>query len=119
HQLSAMVEAHQAHSCGDPMASVFTTAPARAARLIALAVAAFALPGCLMADKDPPAGQPSFYRSMAMAGAKLDAAAAAAMISGYRQNNGLGPVTLDPELMRLAEEHTRAMVARNKLDHDL
>ena len=37
--------------------------------------------------------QPSFYRSLAEAGAELDAAAAASMISGYRQNNGLTTVT--------------------------
>ena len=37
--------------------------------------------------------QPSFYQSMAQAGAQLDSAAAASMISGYRANNGLGAVT--------------------------
>ena len=29
------------------------------------------------------------------------------MISGYRRNNGLGPVTIDPELMRLANEQAQ------------
>ena len=29
--------------------------------------------------------------------------AAASMISGYRQNNGLGAVVVDPALMKLAE----------------
>ena len=48
--------------------------------------------------------QPSFYQSMAKAGAELDPQAAASMISGYRRNNLLGEVTLDPQLMRLAEE---------------
>jgi uncharacterized protein YkwD len=102
------------------MASNFQSAPARAARLLALGLAAASLGGCLVADKDPPAaGQPSFYHTMAQAGAQLDAAAAASMISGYRHNNGLGPVTLDPELMLLAQEHTRTMVERNRLDHNL
>ena len=41
------------------------------------------------------------------------------MISGYRGNNGLGAVTVDPELMRLAGEQARAMAARDKLDHDV
>jgi len=41
------------------------------------------------------------------------------MISGYRANNGLGAVTLDPDLMKLAEEHSRNMAARDKLDHDV
>jgi len=40
------------------------------------------------------------------------------MISGYRGNNGLGPVVIDPELMRLANEQANAMAVRDKLDHD-
>src|SRR6185312_5087089 len=52
-------------------------------------------------------------------GAKLDAPAAAIMISQYRQNNGLGSVEVDPELMRLAESQSNAMAAANKMDHDV
>ncbi len=59
------------------------------------------------------------YADMAVAGAKLDAAAAATMISQYRQNNGLGMVEVDPELMRLAESQSQAMADKNKLDHDV
>jgi uncharacterized protein YkwD len=70
-------------------------------------------------DRDPPAGEPSFYRSMVGPDAKLDAGAAASMISGYRHNNGLGSVTLDPELMKLAEAQARAMASRDKLDHNV
>src|SRR5262249_37258448 len=70
-------------------------------------------------DVAPPMSTPSFYNSLAQADARVDAAAAAAMISGYRKNNGLGPVTLDPELMKLAETQARAMAARDKLDHDV
>jgi len=74
------------------------------------------LAGCT-ADTVPKA-EPSFYRNLAEPGAQLDAAAAASMISGYRQNNGLGTVALDPVLMRLADEQARAMVARDKIDHN-
>lgn len=74
---------------------------------------------CAMADREPPPGQPSFYRSMASADAQLDAEGAASMISGYRQNNGLAAVSIDPVLMRLAEEQAHAMAARDKLDHSL
>jgi len=88
-----------------------------AARL-AGALALAALAACA-ADRDPPAGEPSFYRSMAAAGAQLDATTAAAMISGYRRNNNLTDVTVDPTLMRLAEAQARAMAARDKLDHDV
>ena len=71
-------------------------------------------------DRDPPApGEPSFYRSMAASNAKVDAAAAASMISGYRKNNGLGGVTVDPTLMRLATEQALVMAQRDRLGHDV
>jgi uncharacterized protein YkwD len=92
---------------------------AGASRLIVLIAAGVALGGCLFTDSDPPTGDPSFYRSLAQANAQFDAKAAQSMISGYRRNNGLGAVTLDPALMRLAEEHARSMAASNRLDHDL
>ena len=88
--------------------------PARAITLCALTAG---LIGCSSEYKPP--GQPSFYRSMAAANAQLDAAAAASMISGYRRNNGLNPVTLEPQLMIMAEAHARAMASRNKLDHNV
>jgi uncharacterized protein YkwD len=75
-----------------------------------------ALGGC--ADNGPPTGLPSFYVDLATTDAALDANAAQSMISGYRGNNGLGAVTLDPELMRLAADQARTMAARDKLDHD-
>ena len=59
------------------------------------------------------------YFNMAEAGAKLDAQAAATMISLYRKNNGLGAVVIDNELMRIAESQSQAMASRNKLDHDV
>jgi uncharacterized protein YkwD len=68
---------------------------------------------------EPPPSQPTFYQSMAKAGAELDPQAAASMISGYRRNNMLGPVTLDPQLMRMAEEQARAMATKDKLDHNV
>ena len=79
-------------------------------------IAAAALTGC--ADHDPPSGEPTFYQNLAHTDATLDANAAQSMISGYRTNNGLGAVTIDPELMRLAADQARTMAARNKLDHD-
>jgi uncharacterized protein YkwD len=75
------------------------------------------LAGC--AGNEAPVQQPSMYADMAVAGAKLDAPAAAIMISQYRQNNGLGAVEIDPELMRLAEAQSGAMAAANKMDHDV
>jgi uncharacterized protein YkwD len=76
-----------------------------------------ALGGC--AGEVPTLEQPSMYLSMANADAKLDSQAAASMISLYRQNNGLGGVVVDPELMKVAESQSQAMASHNKLDHDV
>jgi uncharacterized protein YkwD len=83
---------------------------------MALLAAGLGLAAC--ADNPPPE-QPSFYRSLAAHGAELDASAAQSMISGYRQNNGLDALTVDPELMRLADAQARAMAKRDKLDHNI
>jgi uncharacterized protein YkwD len=74
--------------------------------------------GCTSDAPPPMSGEPSFYRNLAQGG-ELDPAAAQSMISGYRANNGLGAITLDTDLMKLAEEHSRSMAARDKLDHDV
>ena len=74
--------------------------------------------GLLGCSDEKPSGQPSFYKSMATADAELDAKAAASMISGYRRNNGLGIVTLDDKLMKMAQEQARAMASKNRFEHD-
>jgi uncharacterized protein YkwD len=86
-------------------------------RALVLGALALWLAGCT-ADHAPK-GEPSFYRNLAQPGARLDADAAASMISGYRSNNGLGAVALDTALMRLAEAQASLMAKRDKLDHDL
>lgn len=91
--------------------------PSRRAAVLVLAGATLALAGCA-SDRDPPSGEPSFYHNLAKGG-QLDPAAAASMISGYRRNNGLGAVEIDPILMRLAHEQAQAMAAKNKLDHNV
>jgi uncharacterized protein YkwD len=84
----------------------------------ALCLAAAVTLAACAGDVPPPSGQPSFYRNLAEGG-QLDPAAAQSMISGYRANNGLGAVEIDPALMKLAEEQTRAMAVRDKLDHSV
>ena len=84
-----------------------------------LALLALALMCACASEQPPPAGEPSMYRDMAAGGAELDAATAASMLSGYRANNGLAAVTIDPDLTRLAEAQARAMAARDKLDHNV
>lgn len=85
---------------------------------VAAALALLGFSGCASEAPPPSAGQPSFYRNLAEGG-ELDPSAAQSMISGYRANNGLGAVALDPELMRLAEEHSRTMAARDKVDNNV
>jgi uncharacterized protein YkwD len=86
--------------------------------LCGLTISAAGLAGC--ADNAPPTSElPSFYRDLAQPDAALDANAAQSMISGYRANNGLPPVVIDPELMRLAGEQAQAMAAAGKLDHSV
>jgi uncharacterized protein YkwD len=84
-------------------------------RPLVAVVGLLALGGCAA---DVPIEQPSMYFNMAE-GAKLDAEAAAVMISLYRKNNGLPAVVIDPELMNVAEGQSQAMASRNKLDHDV
>ena len=84
---------------------------------IAAALALLGVSGCAT-DAPQPTGEPTFYKNLAQGG-QLDPAAAQSMISGYRANNGLGALTIDPNLMKLAEEHSRSMAARDKLDHDV
>ena len=74
------------------------------------------LAGCA---SEAPVETPAMYVNMAEAGARLDPAAAASMISQYRQNNGLGAVEIDPALIKLAEQQSLAMASANKMDHDV
>ncbi len=76
------------------------------------------LAGCGAVEREAAPDQPAFYVSMARPDAKLDAAMAASMISGYRQNHGLQGVSVDPALMRAAEEQSQAMARLDKLDHN-
>ena len=86
-------------------------------RLFVALIAVLTWAGC--ADSYVPKEEPSFYRDLAQPGAQLDTAAAASMISGYRTNNGLPAVTVDPELMRLAEAQAELMARRDRLDHNV
>lgn len=86
-------------------------------RILLGAVALLLLAGCA-ADRGPPE-EPAFYVNMAQPGVHLDSAVAASMISGYRTNNGLNPVEIDPALTQAAEVQAQAMADRNKLDHNV
>lgn len=82
-----------------------------------MALAAIALAGCA-GNYTLPTGLP-LYQSLATADAKLDVKAAQSMLSDYRKHNGLSPVSIDPELMKLAAAQAHAMATRNRLGHDV
>jgi uncharacterized protein YkwD len=97
-----------------PQLSIRRPLPMTPVRLSVLFFTIVALAGCT--SDGAPKTEPSFYRSLAQPDAQLDAEAAASMITGYRANNSLGAVTIDPELMRLAEAKAAAMAKRDKID---
>lgn len=76
-----------------------------AVRLTFLVLGASILAGC-MAEGDQ---TPAFYQSMARPNATVDSQTAAQMISQYRKNNGLGPVSADTQLTGLAKTQAVAM----------
>jgi uncharacterized protein YkwD len=51
--------------------------------------------------------------------ASLDPAEAAALVSAFRRQNGLGPVRLDARLTAIAAKHAALMARRNNLSHQL
>jgi uncharacterized protein YkwD len=85
---------------------------------LCIAAVAGSLAGCAGGETPAPS-EPTFYQNLAQPDMSVDAAAAASMISGYRSNNGLGPLTVDPDLMRMANEQAVAMAQHDKMDHDI
>jgi uncharacterized protein YkwD len=49
----------------------------------------------------------------------IDANRTARLISAYRAENGLGPVRVDPRLMRVAADYARAMGERDTIGHKI
>ncbi|MCJ2013456.1 CAP domain-containing protein [Methylobacterium sp. J-076] len=64
----------------------------------------------------PPAATvvPALYLPLATNTAQVDVETARDMISSYRRNNGAPPLTIDPELQKLAETEAAAMAAADR-----
>jgi len=77
-----------------------------------------ALAGC-NAGQEPATtstgSEPSMYRSLASNDARIDPLTARDMISLYRRNSGLGALTLDEGLQRVAEAQARDMARSGDL----
>jgi uncharacterized protein YkwD len=52
-------------------------------------------------------------------GASFSAATAATMLNDLRSSNGLPAVSLDPVLMRLAQQQARAMATHDRMSHEV
>jgi uncharacterized protein YkwD len=89
-------------------------------RIVAPAAALLALFSCSDGGRLPKEPeQPSFYRSLAAPGARVDAEAARDMISLYRGNNGLSALALDESLREAAQAQANAMASANSLSHEV
>lgn len=90
------------------------------ARLFPVAMAILSLGACSDESRLPKEPeQPSFYRSLAAPGARVDAEAAREMISLYRRNNGLSTLALDASLQEAAQAQADAMAGANSLSHEV
>jgi len=83
-------------------------------RLVLFSLSVLALAACQSEKPVTRVQTPSFYVSLAKAGAEVDAAMARDMISAYRGNNGLRPLTLDPDLQAAAQAEAEAMARADR-----
>ncbi len=83
-------------------------------RIAVLLVALLALGACV-----GPRVEVDMARAPATGPVAVDPAAAARMVSAVRAEHGLGPVTVDPELNRLAQQQANAMAAAGVVSHDV
>lgn len=92
----------------------------RPAGLAGLCLAGLALTGCAGETTSIAPGAaiggavPSIYLPLSGQNASLDTGAARDMISAYRRGRGGGPLTIDPQLQRLAETEAAAMAVADK-----
>ncbi|MBX9933317.1 MAG: CAP domain-containing protein [Methylobacterium sp.] len=81
-------------------------------RAAAILVAISPLTACMSERSDT--AIPSLYLALATPAAQVDAMTARDMISSYRGRTGLVPLTVDPQLQRLAEAEAAAMAAADR-----
>lgn len=93
-----------------------TTSMTRA--LAALSFIGLALAGCT-ADPPPAPVQPLFYQDLASPSAAVSEQEALNLINGYRANNGVPPLALDPRLSAIAQAYADRMAAADDHGHNL
>ncbi|WP_018700582.1 CAP domain-containing protein [Amorphus coralli] len=85
----------------------------RVSRILVLAALA-GLAACAQ-----PTEKPAFYQDLGSPTAQVDPTAALGLINSYRQNNGLGALTVDPALNAIAQEQANALAARDSVQLSL
>lgn len=70
--------------------------------------------GACTTDTPTTGALPALYLPLASNTAQIDVEAARDMISSYRRNHGAAPLTVDPDLQRLAETEAAAMAAADR-----
>ncbi len=78
------------------------------------ALSAAALLGACSSNVPVNNAVPALYLPLASNTAQVDTETARDMISSYRRNHGAGPLTVDPELQKLAETEVAAMAAADR-----
>jgi uncharacterized protein YkwD len=92
---------------------------AAAIRFAAVFGVVLAVAGCASVALYTPPPRPAYRTDVSHAGAVVDAAAAAELISGYRRANGLGPVSVNPVLSAIARRQAAAQARAGHIGHDL
>ena len=88
-------------------------------RAIAL-TASLTLAACAVGPASPPTPPiPMTGRERAASQVHVDPAAAALMISQYREAHGLSAIRPDPHLQKLAQAQANSMAAHNILSHEI
>ena len=82
-------------------------------------LASLGLAGCVDTSAARSSAEPTFYADLASSGARIDPIAARDMISVYRRNNGLAPISVDPALQRAAKAQADAMAAADSPSADV
>ncbi|WP_054785719.1 CAP domain-containing protein [Pseudovibrio denitrificans] len=76
----------------------------RGAGIALLLAVGVTLSGCVSTEETP-----SYYQNLESHSAQIDASTVASMISSYRSQKDLPPVTVDPELMQVAQAQADGM----------
>ena len=82
-------------------------------------LASLALVLALSACAQAPTPTPALYTRLDRSHVSVDPQEAANILNAYRRNHNLGPVTLDPKLMAVAQDQADAMARSDKVSHTL